>query len=126
MEQKAPKILLIEDDTFMIELLVMELKKAGFDVTVARTGHEGVEEYKKAVPDLILLDLLLPDQNGFEALREIRRMPEGPQTKVVVLSNLSESQHIEEAKRLGTLDYLVKTNHTLPEIAAKVKQALGM
>ena len=126
MEEKQKKILLIEDDTFMIELIVLELKKTGFDVTSARTGHEGVEEFKKATPDIILLDLMLPDGSGFDALREIRRMPNGPNTKVIILSNLSEATHIEEAKRLGALDYLVKTNHTLPEIAERVRQALGM
>ncbi len=121
---ESPKILIVEDDPFMIELLSLELQKAGFALTVAKTGRECVASVINSKPDLILLDLLLPDQNGFEALREIRRMPEGPKIKVIVLSNMSETPDLEEAKLLGTVDYLVKTNFTLSDIVERIKQAL--
>lgn len=124
MEQKK-KILLIEDDTFMIELLARDLEAAGFIVSVAKTGTEGVQKFGEVGPDLILLDLLLPDLGGFEALRQIRRHPSGPQTKVMILSNIAEGPDMEEAKRLGVLEYLVKANYTLPEIVGKVQEVFS-
>lgn len=124
-ERKTPKILVVEDDLFMIDLLTRELKKASFEVVVAKTGREGVKMFSEEKPDLILLDIILPDLNGFDALREIRRMPEGHAAKVVILSNLGDESDKEEGKRLGALDYLVKANFSLPEIAEKVKEILA-
>lgn len=125
-ENKKSKVLLIEDDTFMIELLARDLETAGFEVAVAKTGTEGVEKFATAQPDLILLDLLLPDLGGFEALRQIRRHPKGPDTKVMILSNIAEGPDMEEAKRLGVIEYLVKANFTLPEIIEKIKKNLAL
>ena len=124
--QSKIKILLIEDDLFMIELLAGELQKAGFEVHVARTIKDGVAAFTQFQPALILLDLLLPDGGGFDALREIRQLPNGPHTKVIVISNLSETRETEEAKRLGAVDYLVKANTVLPEIIQHIQVALGL
>ena len=122
--RKKIKILLIEDDVFMIELLSHELTQSGFDIAVGTTGTEGIEKYHTEKPDLILLDLLLPDVLGFEVLRTIRKTPDGAKVKVIVLSNLSESKDQEEAKRLGVVEFLVKANYELPEIIDHVRKAL--
>lgn len=119
---KKTKILVVEDDVFMIELLVKELMEAGFDVVNAKTGAETFERLKEGKPDLILLDLLLPDEHGFEVLRKIRQMPDAKDVKVMVLSNLGEARDKEEAKQLGVLDYLVKANNSLPEIISAVRK----
>lgn len=119
---KKTKILVVEDDVFMIELLVKELMEAGFDVVNAKTGAETFERLKEGKPDLILLDLLLPDEHGFEVLRKIRQMPDVQDVKVMVLSNLGEARDKEEAKQLGVLDYLVKANNSLPEIISAVRK----
>ena len=123
-EEQKPKILMIEDDVFMSDLLGQALDKAGFEVAAAKSGTEGVDKFKEAKPDIILLDLLLPDQNGFEALRQIRRLPHGPETKVLVLSNLAKESNGEEAKRLGAVDYMVKANFSLDEIISKIREVL--
>lgn len=123
--QTKKYVLLIEDDVFMIDLLINELITAGFEAVSAKTGKEGVEEFDKKKPDLIILDFLLPDQDGFEALRQIRRKPNGADAKVIILSNIAEGTNIEEAKRLGCVDYLVKANLSLAEIIEKVKAALA-
>ena len=125
MAENSPKILLIEDDAFMVELLTHEFTNAGFEVAVARTGAEGVSRFREASPNIVLLDVLLPDQNGFDTLRKIRREPGGPEMKAMFLSNLSEETDIEEAKRLGAIDYLVKANFALPEIVERVKKAVN-
>lgn len=116
------KILVIEDDMFMVELLAQELAHAGFDTTVANTVEEGIEKFKANRPDLVLLDLILPGKGGFEFLRAVRRMPEGAAAKVVIFSNVAEGADIEEGKRLGVVDYLVKANYTLPEIVQKIQK----
>ena len=126
---ESPKkkiILLIEDDVFMGQLLGQALERAGFALIAAHSGAEGVTKFREAKPDLILLDLILPDQNGFEALRQIRRLPGGVDAKVLVLSNLARESQFEEAKRLGVVDYLVKVNFSLDEVLAKIRETLGM
>lgn len=124
-EEKTPKILLVEDDVFMVDLLAREFKGAGFEVLVAKTGSEGVEKFREAKPDLILLDIMLPGLNGFDALRQIRREEKGPTTKVIVLSNLGDVSDKEEAKRLGVIDYMIKANSSIAEIIEKVRSVLA-
>ena len=119
-------MLLVEDDVFMSDLLTQTLARAGFEVANAKTGGEGVKLFQEWHPDIILLDLILPDQNGFEALRQIRRLPGGPEEKVIVLSNLSRETQGEEASRLGVADYLVKSNFSLEEIITRVKSVLNI
>jgi len=120
------KILLVEDDIFMVELLAQELSGAGFEVSLAKTGKEGIQKFREINPDLVLLDILLPDANGIEVLRNIRREPQGAYAKVMILSNISEGSDVDEAKKLNVVDYLVKANTSLTEIAEKAKKALGL
>jgi len=123
-EAQKKKILVVEDDIFMVDLLSKELQGAGFDIVVAHNGTEGVEKFKGVAPDLILLDLFLPDLNGFEVLRQIRQDPVGYTTKVMVLSNASEEQNIKEAQRLNVIEYLIKANFSLPEVVEKIRKVL--
>ncbi len=118
------KVLLIEDDVFMVDLLSKDLAKSGFSVEIARTGKEGVEKYQAFVPNLMLLDIMLPDQDGLETLRQIRRMPGGPEAKAIILSNIAEGPQADEAKRLGAVGYYVKANLTLTEIVEAVRTVL--
>lgn len=121
---EKPKVLLVEDDLFMLELLATSLSGAGFALATAKTGAEAIKEFEKEKPDIILLDLLLPDQHGFEVLKQIRSLPGGADVKVIVLSNLSGPDDVHEAKKLGAIDYLVKANFSLPEITEKINHAL--
>ncbi|TSC78241.1 MAG: response regulator receiver protein [Parcubacteria group bacterium Gr01-1014_33] len=128
MVQAGPKktIFLVEDDVFMIELFAKAAVEAGFNVENAQTGKEALEKIPLCNPDLIVLDLILPDQNGFEVLRQIRRQSGGPLRKVLILSNLYELKDIDEAKRLGAIEYLMKANTSLPEIIQKINAALAI
>lgn len=115
------KILIVEDDTFMVDLLGKELASFSYQVEVAKNGLEGVDKFLNFKPKLILLDILLPDQNGFDVLRQIRRHPDGREVKVMILSNLDSEPDKEEAKRLGVVDYLVKANFSLTDIVARIR-----
>lgn len=124
-EVAKKKVLLVEDDIFMADLLSRELTSAGFEIVIAQTGKEAVDKFASVKPDIILLDILLPDLNGLEVLRQIRRKDGGPETKVLVLSNLSSERDIEDANRLAVVGYLVKANTSLPEIVEKIKLLIG-
>ena len=108
----------------MVELLANELKNAGLETYSFQIGQAAIDRFIELQPDLIILDLLLPDKNGFEVLQEIRRLPNGVQAKVMVLSNMAEDADKDEAKRLGVQEYLVKANYSLPEILVKIKALL--
>lgn len=108
----------------MATLLSGELIKSGFEVTTAADGEDAITRFKVLQPDVMIFDILLPKKNGIEALREIRALPGGAKVPTVVLSNLEESEYVSEAQKLGVKSYLIKANVQLPEIVAKVREAL--
>ena len=118
------KVLIIEDDKFLRELLQVKLKKENFSVFVAVNGEEGIKKAQEEQPDLILLDLILPNIDGFEVLKRIRDNPAIAAIKVIVLSNLGQKEDVERALNLGAVDYLVKAHFTLDEIVEKAKKHL--
>lgn len=122
---KKNKILVVEDETFLVKIYSVKLKKEGFDVSIATDGEEAVKLAAEVKPDLILLDLILPKLNGFEALERIRQNPINKSTPVLVLSNLGQEEDIKRAESLGATDYLVKANFSIQDIVAKIKQVLG-
>jgi len=124
MPKTKPKILLIEDDQFLSKILLVKLKRAGFDVFLAVDGEEGIKKAKEIKPNLILLNLILPKLNGFEVLSEIKKTPVLKKVPVVILSNLGQESDVEKGLRMGAEDYLIKTNLSLSEIVEKVKKHL--
>ncbi|MDP3772182.1 MAG: response regulator [bacterium] len=125
-ESVKSKVLIVEDDVFMIDLMMQEFSSVPeFAVSVARTGSEGVKKFEEVKPDITLLDLMLPDKKGFEALRAIRRTPAGAHAKVIIFSNSAEASDVAEAKRLGAIDYMIKANFSLDEIVGRTKKALA-
>lgn len=119
------KILVVEDDSFLQGLEVTKLKKEGYDVIVASTGDEAIEKIKEDDIDLILLDLVLPNFDGFEVLKQIRGNEKTKATPVLVFSNLSEEKDIQKAKELKANDFMVKSNFTIEELAQKIKYILN-
>jgi DNA-binding response OmpR family regulator len=125
MAGKPHKILVVEDETFLVKIYSVKLKKEGYDVEIATDGEEAVRLAEEFSPDLILLDLILPKMNGFEALEEIRSKPPLKKTPVIVLSNLGQEEDIKRAKALGATDYLVKANFSIQDVVLKIKETLG-
>jgi len=118
------KILIIEDDQFLREFLFKKLSEENFEVLAAKEGKEGVELAKKEKPDLILLDLILPEKNGYEVLEDLKKNPLTSEIPVLVLSNLGQKEEIEEAFRKGAKDYLIKAYFSLEEIVSKIRLLL--
>jgi len=104
-----PKILLIEDEDIIVNFLERKLKKSGFEVETAKDGKEGLLKIKQANPDIILLDLVLPQINGFEILEKIKEDENLKDTPVIVISNSGRSSEISRAKELGAKDWIIKT-----------------
>lgn len=122
----AKTILIIEDDNFLQGLEATKLKKEGYDILAASNSAEAFKiiESKKKI-DLILLDLLLPEVDGFMVLEKIRQNKAFLVIPVIVFSNLSEEKDIKRATKLGISEFMVKSNFTLDELAKKVKSLIG-
>ena len=118
-------ILLVEDDPFLVDIYSTKLKEAGFSVQVAIDGKEALKKIKEDIPDLLLLDIVLPNFNGWEILRKIGRDDELKALKIIVLSNLGEKQEIEKGLKLGAARYLVKAHYTPSEVIEEVKKILN-
>jgi len=118
------KILIIEDDKFLRELMVRKLVNDGYEAIEATNGEEGVRTAKAEKPDLILLDLILPGIDGFESLTRIRKDQEIANIPVIILSNLGQKEDIEKGLRLGATDYLIKAHFAPGEIAEKIASIL--
>lgn len=118
------KVLIIEDDSFLQGLEVGKLKKDDFEVIVASNGDEGLHKINEPDIDLVLLDLVLPQFDGFEILRKIRETPAIKDIPVIVFSNLSEEKDIKKAENLGATDFMVKSNFTLDELVEHINKIL--
>jgi len=125
-----PKLLIIEDDVPTIKLFKEIFPMAGFEIEVLDLGKKGVErmkeirEGKKEKPDLILLDLILPDINGIEVLKEARRYPETKNLKIYALTNYSNPEFNEELSKEGIDKILVKAQYSLRELIEIIKKGL--
>ena len=121
----ALKIAIIEDDVALADMYKLKLQGSGYVCVVAYDGLTGLELLKKEKPDLVLLDLMLPQMTGGEVLAKFRETPEGKDTKVIVLTNISEYEAPEDLTKLGILNYLVKANFTPTQVVSIVEKALA-
>lgn len=118
------KILLIEDDPFLKDLYKTRLEKEGFLVETAENGQDALKKILEDNFDLILLDLILPELDGFEFLRKLKKEKKDKDYNIFVLSNLSSQQDIELSKKLGVKKYLIKAHFTPTEVIEEIKNAL--
>ncbi len=119
------KVLIVEDDRFLRELLIRKLEGQGFIISTAVEGKEALSKAKEELPQLILLDLILPGIDGFEVLKQIKEDSQINKIPVIILSNLGQQEEVEKGLKLGAADYLVKAHFTPDEIIGKIKEVLG-
>ena len=124
MADNKRKILIIEDDKFLRDLISQKLLREGFNVVSAVDGEDGFKKAKEEKPDLVLLDLILPGIDGFEVLSKIREEAGLADLPVIILSNLGQKEDIEKGIQLGAVDYLIKAHFTPQEVIDKIKGAL--
>ncbi|TFG35456.1 MAG: response regulator [Parcubacteria group bacterium] len=119
------KILLVEDDSFLIDIYTTKLKESGFSVEVAPEGDEAIRKVKEEEFDLVLLDIVLPKIDGWDILKQIKAESKLKDLKVIIISNLSQKEEVEKGMNLGAEKYLIKAHYTPSEVAKEIKEVLG-
>ncbi|MCL5010886.1 MAG: response regulator [Patescibacteria group bacterium] len=119
------KIMLAEDDPFLIDIYSLKLKVAGFDVAVVADGEKVVEAVRDQRPDVLLLDIVLPHCEGWSILTRLKEDYPANKTKIIVLSNLGQRAEVEKGLSLGADKYLVKAQFTPSEVVEEVKKLLS-
>lgn len=124
-KKKQKHILVVEDDDILAGLLSKRLRRAGFLVSNANNGKKGLEQIEKGKPDLVLLDILLPEMDGFDVLHALLERGLLPALPVIVISNSGQPIEIERLHTLGIRDYLVKVNFSPHEVLEKVEKVFA-
>jgi DNA-binding response OmpR family regulator len=119
------KILFVEDDINLREIYAARLSAEDYTVVVASDGEEALAKAVQEKPDLIVLDVMMPKISGFDVLDIIRSTPEIKNTKVIVLTALSQEADRQRADSLGASKYLVKSQITLEDVVDAIKVSLG-
>jgi phosphoserine phosphatase RsbU/P len=119
-EIEGKKVLLVEDDVFVSDVYSTRLSKEGYQVFLKNNGRDAVSWLETNVPDIVLLDIMMPYMDGIEVLKELRQKDSCKDVPVIMLTNLSEKENIREALSLGANDYLIKSHFTPSEIVTKV------
>ncbi|MCD6429505.1 response regulator [bacterium] len=118
------KILFIEDESALQKTLGESLRQEGFEIISALDGETGLNLAKAEIPDLILLDLILPRMHGLKVLEALKADEKTKDIPVIVLTNVEEVEEVEKALELGAKNYLVKSSYQLEEVIEKIKKAL--
>lgn len=124
MDQSKPRVLIIDDDPFIIEMYVLKFRDSGFDVESAQDAKIGLQKIKDFQPDIVLLDIVMPITNGLEVLSELKK-GEPTKLKVILLTNLGQKEDVERGIKSGADGYLIKAHFTPSEVVEKVKELLS-
>lgn len=119
------KILIVEDEETLIKVLEDKFSEEGFEVIQAVNGAEGLDKALKEKPDLILLDIVMPVMDGLTMLGKLRQDAWGKNAKVILLTNLSDSEQVARAFEHNVHDYLIKTDWKISDLIEKVKEKMG-
>ena len=126
MTNNQKHILIVDDDPLISRMYQKKLSQDGHSVETAENGEAAINAIGKNMPDLILLDVMMPKMNGVETLKAAKADPRTKHLKVIFLTNLGDKpEDIENAKKLGALEYLVKSQISLKELSNKVKNVLS-
>lgn len=119
------KIVLAEDDPFFQKFYAQKLTESGFEVEIAQDGIEALQKVADSKPDLMLLDLVMPNKDGFDVLLELSKST-FHKPKIIVFSTLGQTEDIEKAKRLGAIDYVNKTFFDFENLLTKIKTIMSI
>lgn len=119
------KVLVIEDETALLELLSEKFTQEGFKVRSAESAETGIKLALNFLPDLILLDIILPGMDGLTMLKKLRQNRWGSRVPVIILSNLNDQESVSKAMKIGVYDFLVKSNVKLSDVVEEVREVLS-
>ncbi|OGF23621.1 hypothetical protein A3H09_03515 [Candidatus Falkowbacteria bacterium RIFCSPLOWO2_12_FULL_45_13] len=119
------KILLVEDDSFLLGMYAAKFELEGFKVIMAEDGEKAIRASLKELPDVILLDIILPKLDGFEVLKQLKAEGKTAKIPVILLTNLSQRDEIKRGLEMGAADYLIKAHFMPSEVVEKIKRILS-
>lgn len=120
-------VLVVEDETSLLRAIAGKLSREGFHTLEAKNGEEGLRIALEKHPDLILLDIVMPEMDGMTMMRNLRDKDEwGKKVPIIFLTNLSADAQVEQSVKNGGYEYLMKTDWTLEQVVAKVKATLSL
>lgn len=122
---KQRTILIVEDDENLARVYETRLQAEGFNVKRVPNGEDAIAAATQALPDLILLDVMMPKVSGFDVLDILRNTPETANAKIIMLTALSQDSDKERAKALGVNDYIVKSQVVIADVVERIKKVLG-
>jgi len=117
-------ILIVEDDKFLLNIYKLKFGAAGFNVSVASDGAAAIEFVTQKIPNVILLDLLMPKKDGFQVLKELKENPNWKSIPVIVASNLGQTEDLNKAMALGATNYFIKSNVRIDEVVDTVLKSI--
>jgi len=119
------RIMIAEDDQFLANAYRVKLEKENFEVSIVYQGQELLDKVKDFKPHLILLDLVMPVMDGFEALKALKANKDTKNIPVLITSNLGQQTDLDKSMKLGAIDYIIKSNVPIKDIVKKVKKIVG-
>ena len=122
--QFMQKIVLVEDDPLLIDIYATKFREAGFQVAVVDRGDAAAGVIEKERPDIVVLDIVLPQKDGWDILRSVKSNPKTKDIKVVMLSNLGQKEEIEKGMALGAAGYLIKAHYTPSQVVKEIRKLL--
>lgn len=126
MEGEKRKILIVDDDSFLLDMYALKFSQNNFEVHTAVSGVEALEKIKGGLHcDVMLVDIIMPEMDGFEMLEKINTEKLSPDSTKIILSNKSEQQDVDRGKDLGVAGYIIKANSTPVEVINQVISILS-
>lgn len=125
MTNKTYKIMIVDDDDFLLDMYSLKFRNSGYEVETAKSGEEALEKIRTGLEvDAVLLDVVMPGTDGFEVLKIIKKEKLLPKAVFVFLTNLGQKEEVERGMKLGADDYIIKAYFTPTEAMKKVEEAL--
>ncbi len=125
-KDNKPHILLVEDDVFLSGIYQKKFEMEGYKVTAVDNGEKVLPEAKKKMPDIIMLDILLPKMDGFTVLSKLKEDEQVKNIPVILLTNLGQKDDVEKGLQMGAVDYLIKAHFKPSEVVDKIKAVLHL
>lgn len=119
------KILIVDDDKFLLDMYSIKFGESGYETTTALNGEEALKKLEEGLrPEVCLVDVVMPGMDGFELVQKIRETYDHS-CSVIILSNLGQKEDVEKGLSLGADGYIVKASATPTEVVAKVREIIG-